>query len=74
MPHTLLIPGEKEKEKHTLLSSYKSIMRWQSSQLAKSGNEFGTILFGLVRDGAAWDKDYGLKASTDAWYTYSYDN
>ena len=24
--------------------------------------------FGLVRDGAAWDKDHALKDSTDAWY------
>ena len=25
-------------------------------------------LFGLVRDGAAWDKDHAVKESTDAWY------
>jgi hypothetical protein len=25
-------------------------------------------LFGLVRDGAAWDKDHAHRASTDAWY------
>ena len=25
-------------------------------------------LFGLVRDGAAWNKDHGVKESTDAWY------
>jgi hypothetical protein len=24
--------------------------------------------FGLVRDGAAWDKDHRARASTDAWY------
>ena len=24
--------------------------------------------FGLVRDGAAWDKFHGLRESTDAWY------
>ena len=28
--------------------------------------------FGLVRDGAAWDKDHGARASTDAWYMHSY--
>ena len=27
--------------------------------------------FGLVRDGAAWDKDHGLRASTDGWYMHS---
>jgi hypothetical protein len=27
--------------------------------------------FGLVRDGAAWDKFHGDKASTDAWYMSS---
>jgi hypothetical protein len=26
--------------------------------------------FGLVRDGAAWDKDHGEKESTDAWYMF----
>jgi hypothetical protein len=26
---------------------------------------------GLVRDGAAWDKDHGARASTDAWYMSS---
>ena len=25
-------------------------------------------LFGLVRDGAAWDKEHHHRASTDAWY------
>ena len=25
-------------------------------------------LFGLVRDGAAWDKYHGTRGSTDAWY------
>ena len=29
-------------------------------------------LFGLVRDGVAWDKDHGMSASTDAWYMRSY--
>jgi hypothetical protein len=28
--------------------------------------------FGLVRDGAAWDKDHRARASTDAWYMSSY--
>jgi hypothetical protein len=27
--------------------------------------------FGLVRDGAAWDKDHRARASTDAWYMNS---
>ena len=27
--------------------------------------------FGLVRDGAAWDKDHGFKDSTAAWYIHS---
>ena len=26
--------------------------------------------FGLVRDGAAWDKDHRASGSTDAWYLY----
>jgi hypothetical protein len=28
--------------------------------------------FGLVRDGAAWDKEHGTRASTDAWYMDDY--
>jgi hypothetical protein len=28
-------------------------------------------LFGLVRDGAAWDKDHAARESTDAWYMHS---
>jgi hypothetical protein len=28
-------------------------------------------LFGLIRDGAAWDKGHHHKESTDAWYMYS---
>ena len=28
-------------------------------------------LFGLVRDGAAWDEDHAFRASTDAWYMRS---
>jgi hypothetical protein len=28
--------------------------------------------FGLVRDGAAWDKDHGTRESTGAWYMLSY--
>ena len=27
--------------------------------------------FGLVRDGAAWDKDHAIRGSTDAWYMSS---
>jgi len=27
--------------------------------------------FGLVRDGAAWDKEHHHRASTDAWYMYN---
>ena len=35
------------------------------------GNDCLTHLFGLVRDGAAWDKDHGRRASTDAWYMHN---
>ena len=28
--------------------------------------------FGLVRDGAAWDKEHHHKESTDAWYMHNY--
>ena len=32
------------------------------------GNDYLVHFFGLVRDGAAWDKEYYAKESTDAWY------
>jgi hypothetical protein len=32
------------------------------------GNARLSRFFGLVRDGAAWDKDHATKESTDAWY------
>jgi hypothetical protein len=35
------------------------------------GNGYLEHCFGLVRDGAAWDKDHGLRESTDAWYMAS---
>ena len=31
-------------------------------------NEGLAHFFGLVRDGAAWDKDHAVTESTDAWY------
>ena len=36
------------------------------------GDEDGDLghFFGLVRDGAAWDKDHTDADSTDAWYMY----
>ena len=40
-----------------------------SLKLTKGGgNRYLNHLFGLVRDGAAWDKDHRAGASTDAWY------
>ena len=30
--------------------------------------------FGLVRDGAAWDKRHSVRGSTDAWYMHSFGN
>ena len=35
------------------------------------GNDYLDHMFGLVRDGAAWDKAHYLKESTDAWYMHS---
>ena len=35
------------------------------------GNASMFHFFGLVRDGAAWDKDHKGRESTDAWYMYS---
>jgi hypothetical protein len=40
-----------------------------SLKLVKSERFEGLYhFFGLARDGAAWDKDHGEAASTDAWY------
>ena len=39
-----------------------------SLKLMKGEGSGLSHFFGLVRDGAAWDKDHGLRASTDAWY------
>ena len=36
------------------------------------GNGCLDHMFGLVRDGAAWDKEHYFKDSTDAWYMSSY--
>ena len=36
------------------------------------GNSCLAHFFGLVRDGAAWDKDHRSRASTDGWYMGSY--
>jgi hypothetical protein len=36
------------------------------------GNDVLIHWFGLVRDGAAWDEDHGIRESTDAWYMRSY--
>jgi hypothetical protein len=38
------------------------------------GNNNLAHLFGLVRDGAAWDKGHHFRESTDAWYMESYGN
>ena len=35
------------------------------------GNDYLDHLFGLVRDGAAWDKEHHTRANTDAWYMES---
>ena len=35
------------------------------------GNDYLAHMFGLVRDGAAWDKGNFFKDSTDAWYMHS---
>ena len=44
-----------------------------SLKLAKCGEGPSLLnhMFGLVRDGAAWDKDHSGRASTDAWYMNS---
>jgi hypothetical protein len=36
------------------------------------GNSDLFHMFGLVRDGAAWDGDHHERESTDAWYMWSY--
>ena len=36
------------------------------------GNGYLNHLFGLVRDGAAWDKAHHQRANTDAWYMHSF--
>ena len=38
------------------------------------GDEYLGQIFGLVRDGAAWDKAHYHKESTDAWYMHSTGN
>ena len=42
-----------------------------SLKLMKGDAEDLNHLFGLVRDGVAWDKDHALRESTDAWYMSS---
>jgi hypothetical protein len=42
-----------------------------SLKLMKGEAGYMDHLFGLVRDGAAWDKEHHYKESTDAWYMYS---
>ena len=39
--------------------------------MKSEGNNYLYHMFGLVRDGAAWDKAHSAKESTDAWYMYS---
>jgi hypothetical protein len=34
-------------------------------------NNNSAHFFGLVRDGAVYDKDHGLRESTDVWYVHS---
>ncbi len=41
--------------------------RMSLKMMKAEGNELWHY-FGLVRDGAAWDKNHRAKASTDAWY------
>ena len=43
-----------------------------SLKLTKGGKRYLQHWFGLVRDGAAWDKAHHYKESTDAWYMGSY--
>jgi hypothetical protein len=45
-----------------------------SLKLMKGEGGYLGHFFGLVRDGAAWDKDHRARASTDAWYMDSYGN
>jgi hypothetical protein len=39
-----------------------------SLKMIKGEANYLNHFFGLVRDGAAWDKDHHHKGSTDAWY------
>lgn len=39
--------------------------------MESEGNDYLIQCFGLVRDGAAWDKAHHFKESTDAWYMSS---
>jgi hypothetical protein len=41
-----------------------------SLKLMKGEGNYLYHFFGLVRDGAAWDKYHGMRASTDAWYMF----
>ena len=42
-----------------------------SLKLMKGDRSYLFHYFGLVRDGAAWDKDHAQSSSTDAWYMHS---
>ena len=41
-----------------------------SLKLMKGEEDDLAHFFGLVRDGAAWDKDHSLRENTDSWYMY----
>jgi hypothetical protein len=43
-----------------------------SLKLMKGEGALLTPFFGLVRDGAAWDKAHHKRASTDAWFMFSH--
>ena len=43
-----------------------------SLKLMKGEGRILDHFFGLVRDGAAWDKEHYERESTDAWYMFSY--
>jgi hypothetical protein len=45
-----------------------------SLKLIKGEGNNSNHFFGLVRDGAAWDTDHGVAASTDAWYMHLFGN
>ena len=42
-----------------------------SLKLMKGEADYLNHFFGLVHDGAAWDKDHGLRAGTGAWYLWN---